>query len=244
MCFPKPCAPGCICPTRPCTSLFGMTNRWWPYSDLYLGTYGIYPAGGFHLPWYFLMGPTDLYPAATVDPLPRHCLGTDTFTNGSLHVSFLAMWLSLVPIWQAISRSMYHARAASDEIVFLKWLQILSSTTKNTCARQSAPTFSSCSLMFSNPYCTASTPCFCGSFIPNNVSGTRNKSTALDLRCCTTLEVGVVFFKIFRISGVIWLIHCFYSSASSIYQISCTVQRMKSMIKTPCSVFSMFAIGL
>ena len=28
--------------------------------------------------------------------------------------------------------------------------------------------------------------------------GTRNKSTALDLRCCTTVEVGVVFLKLFR----------------------------------------------
>ena len=53
-----------------------------------LGTYGGYPAGGCHHPWYFLVGPTALYPAADVAPLPSHSLGTDTFINGSLHASF------------------------------------------------------------------------------------------------------------------------------------------------------------
>ena len=64
---------------------------------------------------------------------------------------------------------------------------------KNTCARKPPPKMSSWSLMFSNPDHTASTLCLCGNFIPNIFSGTRNKSTALDLRCRTTLEFDVVF---------------------------------------------------
>ena len=88
MCCPMPVAPGCSFPTRPCTSLFGMTNRWWPYSTCFWGTYGVYPAGGCHPPWYLLIGPTGWYPAAAVAPLPSHCLGTYTFINGLLHASF------------------------------------------------------------------------------------------------------------------------------------------------------------
>ena len=41
------------------------------------------------------------------------------------------------------------------------------------------------------------------------ISGTNDKSTALDLRCHTTLEVGVGFIKLFRISGLIWLMRFF-----------------------------------
>ena len=49
--------------------------------------------------------------------------------------------------------------------------------------------------MFSNPDRTVSNPHFCGIFIPKMASGTRDKLTALDLRCRTMLEVGVVFLE-------------------------------------------------
>ena len=71
---------------------------------------------------------------------------------------FSAMWPSLVPGRQFFFGLMYLARAASGESGLLKCLQLLFSTPQNTCARQSAPTFSSCSLMFSKPAFTASTP--------------------------------------------------------------------------------------
>ena len=169
MCFHNPSAPGCSCTTRPCNSFFGMTNGWWPYLDWFWGTYGGYTAGGCHPPWYFLMFSTDWYPAAYVAPLPIHCLGTDTFINGSLHASFSAVWPSLVLGSRTLSRSMYLARATSSESRFLKCLQLSSSSPQKTCARQSAPTLSSFSLIFSNPAYTVSTLCFCGAFIPNNV---------------------------------------------------------------------------
>ena len=193
ICCPMPC--GCTCPTRQCTSLFGMTNMWWPYLDFFLVTYGGYHTGGFHPPLYLMMGPTDWYPAAAVAPLPSHCLGTDTFVYFLLHASFSVMWPILVRGSRTLSGFMYHARAASGESGFLKCLQISSITPQNRCARQSAPTFPFYSLMFSNPAYTASTPRLCSAFIPKIISGTRNKSTALDFWCCTTLEVGVVFYQ-------------------------------------------------
>ena len=169
MCYSTPGAPGCSFPTRPCTSFFGMTNRWWPYLAWFLGTYGRYPAGGWHPPWYFMMVPTDWHPAAAVAPLPIHFLGTDAFINGLLHASFSAMWRSLVPgIW-TLYGSMYFACAASGESGLLTCLQLLSSTPQKACATQSAPIFSSCSLIFSNPACTASKPRFCGAFILKNI---------------------------------------------------------------------------
>ena len=73
-------------------------------------------------------------------------------------------------------------------------------------------------------------------------SGTRNKSTALNLRCRTTLEVGVFFLKLFRIYGVIWLMHYFSSLASFISQIYCAVQRMKTILDIPRSFFFMFPL--
>ena len=117
----------------------------------------------------FFIGPIDWYPAASAASLPSHCLGTDTFINGLLHASLSFMWNSLVPVRRTLLGSIYLAYAASGESGLLKCLQLLSSTPQNTCVIQSAPTFSSCSLMFSNPAHTASTPCLCGAFIPKNI---------------------------------------------------------------------------
>ena len=138
MCCPTPGAPGFSCPTRPCTSFFGITNMWWPYLACFLGIYGGYPVGGCHPPWYLIIVPTDWYPAAAFSPLPIHCLGTDTFIHGSLHASSSAMWPSLVPESRTLSGFMYLARVASGEIGLLKCLQLSSSTTQNMCAIQSA----------------------------------------------------------------------------------------------------------
>ena len=145
-----------------------MTTRWWPYSAFFLCTYGGYPAGGCHPPWYLLIGPNEGYLPADVAPLPSHCLGTEIFINGLLHASFIAMWPSLIPGSRILFGSMYLSHAASGKIVLLKYLQLLSITPKKTCARQPAPTFYSCSLSFSHPNRTASTPRFCGALIPNN----------------------------------------------------------------------------
>ena len=146
-----------------------MTNMWWPYLAWFLGIYGGYPAGHFHPPWYLLMGTTDWYPNAAATTLPSHCLGANTSINGSLHASFSAMWTSLETVIRKLSGSMYLACAASGESGLPKCLQLSSSNPQNTCTRQSDPKFPSCSLMFSNPDCTASTPRFCGAFIPKNV---------------------------------------------------------------------------
>ena len=170
---PTPSAPGCSCTTCPCISFFGMTNGWWMYLACFLRTYSGYPAGGSHPPWYWMMGTGDWLPTDDTTHLPSHFLGTDTFINGSLHDSFSAMWPSLVPGNQTIPGSMYLARAASGERVLLKCLKLSYNTPQNTCAIPSAPTFSSWSLIFSNPNCTASTPRLCGTFIPRNIS--RNK---------------------------------------------------------------------
>ena len=137
MCCPNPVSPGCSFPTRPCNSLFGITNRWWLNLACFLGTNGGYPAGSCHQPWYLLIGTTDWYPAAVVDPLPRHCLGRDTFINGSLHASFSAMLPSLVPGSWTLPGSIYLARSASGGSGLLKCLQLLYSTPQNMCARKS-----------------------------------------------------------------------------------------------------------
>ena len=158
----------CSRPTWPCTSFFGMTTSWWPYSAWLLGTCGRYPASACHPPWYFPIGPTDLYPAAAVAPLPSHFIGTYTFINGSLHASLSFMWPSLVPGSRTLFVSMYHACSASGVSILLKCLQLSYSTPKDICSRQSAPTFYSCSLMFSNPACTSSTIRLCGAFIRKN----------------------------------------------------------------------------
>ena len=163
-----PGAPWCRCPTRTCTSFLGMISRWWPYSACFLVTYGRYPTVGCHPPWYFLIGPTDWYPAAAVAPFPSHCLGNDTFIHWLVTCQFSAMWPGLVPGSRTLSGSMYLARAASGESGLLNCLHLLSSNPQNTCARQSTPTFSSCWLIISNPSRTASTPRFFGDFIPNN----------------------------------------------------------------------------
>ena len=193
MCCPTPGAPGYSCPTRPYTSFFGMKNRWWPYSACFLGTYGRYPAGGCHPPWCFLIGPNDLYLADVVAPLPSHCLGTDTFVNGSLHISFSAMWPSLVPGSRTLSKSMYLSRAASGESGFLKCLQLSSSTPQNTCARQSAHTFPLAHSCLVTQIVRRTRPVCVAPSFQNISSGKRNNSTAHDVRCCITLEVGVVF---------------------------------------------------
>ena len=173
MCCPMHGAPFCSYPTCPCTSFFGMINGWWPYSDLFLGTYGGYHEGGFHPPWYLLMGPSNEYPADAVAPLPSHYLGTNTFINGLVHTTVSAMWPSLVPGSWTLSESMYLSRAAYGKSGFLKFLQLLSSTSQNMCFRQSAPKFYSLSLMFNNSDRIASTPSLYGAFIPKN--GFRNK---------------------------------------------------------------------
>ena len=173
MCFPTPGVPGCSWPTWPYASFFGMTHRWWTYSACFLGTYVGYPASGCHPPWYLLIGHTDWYPAAAVAPLPSHYIGTDKFINGSLHASLSAMWPSQVSGSWTLFVSMYLDCATSGENGLLKCLQLSSSTPQNICARQSSPIFSSCSLMFSNPSCTASMARLCGAFTPNNIF--RNK---------------------------------------------------------------------
>ena len=137
MCCPAPGDLGCICPTQPCISFFCTRNGWWPYLAYFWGTYWRYTAGGCHPPWYFMMGPTDWHSAASVDPLPSHCLGDDTFINGLLYYFFSSMSPSLVPRNQTLSGSIF----SSGESGLLKYLQILSNTPQNTCTRQSAPTF-------------------------------------------------------------------------------------------------------
>ena len=230
MCCPTPSVPGCSCPTCPYTSFFGMANGWWPYSAWFLGIYGGYTAGGWHPPWYLMMGTTYWYPASADAPLPIHCLGTDTLVNGLLNASFSAMWTSLIPRIQTIYGSMYLAHADSGVSVLLNCLQLSPNPPQNMCTRQSALTFFPCFLMFSNPARTASTPCFCGAFIPNKFLVTRNKSKALNFWCRTTLELGVVFLKIFQNFWGDMIYVFFFSSSSSISQISCAFQRMKTII--------------
>ena len=194
MCCPKPGVPGCSCPTWLCTSFFGMTTRWWPYSDWFLVTYGGYPAGGCHPPWYFLIGPTDWYPSSVVAPLPSNCIGTNTFINCVVFQPCDLVWfpeagkfldpcilivllLVKADCWSACSNGLVLPKThAPDNLpaYFPPYHSFL--------VTQLVP--------LPRPVCVA--PLF-----QTMSSGTMNKFTALDLLCHMTLEVGVVFSETF-----------------------------------------------
>ena len=169
MCCPTPGAPGCSFLTWPCTSLFGMTTRWWPYSACLLGTYDGYCAGGCHLPCYFLIGPTDWSSAAASAPLPSHFLGTDTFINGLLHASFSAMWTIMVTGRQTLSRSIYLACTASGKNLFLKCLQLSSSTPQTHAQDNHPPHFIPAHPCIVTQIALRPCPIFCGALFMNNI---------------------------------------------------------------------------
>ena len=199
MCWPTTGAPGCSCPTWPCTLFFGMTTRWWPYLACFLGTYNGYPAGGCHPPWYLLIGPTDWYSADVVAHLPSHCLGTDTFINGLLHASFQT-W---DPVWCP------EAGHYPDPCIFFLML-LVKVYCWSTCRYCLVLPKTHGPYNPPPPHFLPDHSYLLAQIVPHSRPvvqclelckmslGKINKLTALDLQCHKTLEVGVFFLKLFH----------------------------------------------
>ena len=219
-----------------------MENGWWPYMAWFLVTYGGYPAGCCHPNWKLLVGTIHRCPAAAAATLPSHYLGTYIFINGLLHTSFK----QYDPVW-CLEAGHFPDPCISLVLIPVKadcwsacsYRLILPKTSAPDNLPPYFPPTRSClaTPLVIHPLLVCVAPSF-QIFFP----GTRNKSTALDLRCRMTLEAGIVFLKYFIVPGVIWLMSCFSSSASSISQISCAVQRMKTIIKMPLSVLPFLSL--